>query len=112
MEGRRIVIESSEELNLIDGEILNALCYGIDVHILSTRHVTCEGDQVTFTNYINNCDVYKRVIYITDNMIDEFETIESVYYSGSRQTMDPCPSDPLDHFKWYCPLCKIDFDNM
>ena len=56
--------------------------------------------------------MYTRVIYITDNMIDDFETIESVYYSESRETMQPCPSDPLDHFKWYCPLCKIDFDNM
>ena len=107
MEGRKTVIESSDDLNLIDGDILNALCDGLDVHILSIRHVTCEGDQVTFTNYINNCDVSKRVIYITDNMIDEFRTIESVYYNESRRT-----SDPLDHFKWHCPLCKIDFGNM
>ena len=34
MEGRKIVIESSEELNLIDGEILNALCDGLYYRIL------------------------------------------------------------------------------
>ena len=107
MEGRIVVIKSSEELTSLDGEILNVLCYGLDVHILSTNHITCEGDQVTFTNYINNIDTSKRVIFITDSMIDEFRTVEDVYYTESRRT-----SDPLDRFKWFCPVCNIEFHNM
>ena len=112
MEGRKVVIKSSEELTSIDGDILNALCYGLDVHILSTNHFTCEGDEVIFTNYINNNDTSKRVIFIPDNMKNEFRTVEDTYYTESRRTMEPCPSDPLDHFKWYCPVCHIEFHNM
>ena len=107
MEGHLVVIKSSKELTSIDGDILNDLCYGLDVHILSTNHFTCEGDQVTFTNYIDNIDTSKRVIFIPDSMIDEFRTVEDVYYTESRRT-----SDPLDRFKWFCPVCNIEFHNM
>ena len=107
MEGRILVINSSEDLSSIDGEILNALCDGLDIHILSTNHMVCEVNQVMFTNYINNNDTSKRVIFIPDSMIDEFRTIEHVYYTESRETMDP-----LDRFKWHCPVCHVEFDNM
>ena len=55
-----------------DDDILNALCYGLDVHILSMNHFTCEGDEVIFNNYINNNDTSKRVIFIPDSMKNEF----------------------------------------
>ena len=107
MEGRLVVIKSSEELTSIDGDILNDLCYGIDIHILSTNHMVCEGDNVMFTNYIHNNDPSVRVIFIPDCMINEFKIIENTYYTESRRGMDP-----LDRFKWYCPLCRIEFDTM
>ena len=112
MEGRIIVIKSSEELTSLDGDILNMLCYGLDIHILSMNHFTCEGDQVSFTNYINNKDRSKRVMFIPDSMINELRMVEDTYYTESRLSMEPCPTDPLDRFKWHCPVCNIEFHNM
>ena len=105
MEGRLIVIRSSEDLTSIDGDILNDLSYGVDIHILSTNHMVCEGDNVIFTNYIHNNDPTVRVIFIPDCMINEVTIMEDTYYTESRLSMDP-----LDRFKWYCPLCRRGFD--
>ena len=112
MEGRQVVITSSEEVKSIDGEIMNDLYYGINIHILSTNHRACEGDNVLFNNLIHNNDPLVRVIFITDIMIREFRIMEDTYYTESRRGMDPCPRDPLDRFKWYCPVCRMEFDNM
>ena len=109
MDWRKAIIKSSEA---IDGDILNDLSYGIDIHILSTNHMVCEGDNVMFTKYIHNNDPSVRVIFIPDSMKHEFKMIENVYYTESRRGMDPCPRDPLERFKWYCPLCGIEFDTM
>ena len=109
MEGHLIVIKSSEELTSIDSDILNALSYGIDIHIFSTNHMVCESDQdnVIFTNYIHNKDPSVRVIFITDCMINEVKIIEDVYYTQSRLTVEP-----LERFKWHCPLCGKQFHTM
>ena len=111
MDGRIVVITSSEELTAIDGDILDNLSYGIDIHIMKTNHMVCESDNVRFTKYIHDKDTSRRVIFIPDSMKHEFKMIENVYYNESRRSMYPCPSDPFDRFKWYCPLCYKEFHN-
>ena len=107
MDGRKVVITSSDEVKYIDDEIMNDLCYGLDIHILSTNHRACEGNNVLFNNLIHNNDPLVRVIFITDIMKREFRIMEDTYYTESRRGRDP-----LDRFKWYCPVCRLEFDNM
>ena len=112
MEGRIVVITSHDELTAIDGDIIDNLSYGINIYILKTSHMVCESDKVMFTKYIHNNDTSSRVIFINDSMEHEFKMMENDYYTESRRTMYPCPSDPFDKFKWYCPICYKEFHNM
>ena len=112
MEGKLIVITSSDQLSAIDGDIIDCLSYAIDIHILKTSHMVCESDNVLFHKYSHNNDTSRRVIFINVNMEQEFKEMEELYYKESRRTMHPCPSDPYDRFKWFCPVCYKDFHNM
>ena len=107
-----IVITSHDQLSAIDGEIIDCLSYGIDIYILKTSHMVCESDNVLFYKYSRNNDTSSRLIFINANMEHEFKMMEKFYYKESRRTMYPCPSDPFDRFKWYCPICYKDFHNM
>ena len=112
MEGKLIVITSPDQLSTIDGEIIDCLAHGIDIYILKTSHMVCESDNVLFYKYSHNNDTSSRVIFINSNMENEVKWMEDFYYKESRRTMHPCPADPYDRFKWYCPVCYKDFQNM
>ena len=123
MEGKLIVITSSDQLSAIDGDIIDCLSYAIDIHILKTSHMVCESDNVlfhmyrkeikeVFHKYSRNNDTSSRLIFINANMEHEFKMMEKFYYKESRRIIYPCPSDPFDRFKWYCPICYKDFHNM
>ena len=123
MEGKLIVITSSDQLSSIDGDIIDCLSYGIDIHILKTSHMVCESDNVlfhkyrkeikeVFHKYSRNNDTSSRVIFIDVDMEHDIKEMEEFYYKESRRTMHPCPSDPYQMFKWFCPVCYKDFHNM
>ena len=108
MEGRMVMITNSAELTAIDGDILNDLCYGIDIYVLNVNHVVCPSDTGHFDSIIHNEKATSRVIFISANMVKEMKIIEEVYYTESG---DPF-LDPLDRFRWYCPVCKCHYDDM
>ena len=107
MEGRMVMITNSAELNAIDRDILNDLCYGIDIYVLNVNHVVCSSDTGHFDSIIHNEKATIRVIFISANMVNEMKIIEEVYYSESGETLDP-----LDRFRWHCPVCQLHYDDM
>ena len=112
MEGRIVLITSHDELVAIDRDIVDNLSYGIDIYILKTTHMLCESDNAMFTKYIHNNDTSRRVIFIHESMEHELKMMENDYYTESRLSMYPCPSDPFDKFKWHCPICYKEFHKM
>ena len=90
----------------IDGDILNDLSYGIDIHVLSNNHV-CAGDTGIFDNFIHNENPTIRVLFISANMVNEMKIMEDVYHNESSESLDP-----LDCFRWYCPVCQLHYDDM
>ena len=113
MDGRQIVITKSEEIEKIDNDIMNDLFHGLDIYILNAKHITtCEGNNGLFSKLSHNNDSLVRLIFITENLKQEFKIMEYTYYNESRRNRDPCPRDPLDSFKWNCPVCGLEFDNM
>ena len=69
MEGKLIVITSSDQLSSIDGDIIDCLSYGIDIHILKTSHMVCESDNVLFHMYRNEI---KQVFHKYSRNNDQF----------------------------------------
>ena len=113
MEGRVCIVRSPGDLSAIDKDLLNDLCHGLDIHILNVTHITeCDVDRDRFETLINNNDRQIRIIFIPLNMVEQFKITESTFYEESRRTFDPCPSDPLQTFKWHCPTCSKAFYDM
>ena len=113
IDGRKVVITRSEQINNIDDVIMNNLYYGLDIYILSTNHIrACEGNNALFNKLSHDNDPLVRVIFISDILKQEFKIMEDTYYTESRRGRNPCPRDPLDKFKWHCPVCQMEFDNM
>ena len=113
MDGRQIVITKSEQIDKIDNVIMDDLYHGLDIYILNAKHIsTCEGNNALFSKLSHNNDSLVRLIFITDILKQEFKIMEDTYYTESTRGRDPCPRDPLHRFKWQCPVCGLEFDNM
>ena len=113
MEGRVCIVRSHGDLSAIDKELLNDLGHGLDIHILKVTHITeCDGDRAKFDTLIHNNDRQIRIIFIPVDMVEQFKITESTFYEESRLTLYPCPSDPLEKFKWHCPTCSKAFYDM
>ena len=113
MDGRQVVITKSEQIDKIDDVIMNDLYHGLDIYILNAKHIsTCEGNNALFSKLSHNNDSLVRLIFITDILKQEFKIMEDTYYTESRRGRDPCPRDPLHRFKWKCPVCGLEFENM
>ena len=113
MDGRQIIITKSEEIDKIDNVIMDDLYHGLDIYIINAKHIsTCEGNNALFSKLSHNNDSLVRLIFITDILKQEFKIMEDTYYTESRRGRDPCPRDPLHRFKWKCPVCGLEFENM
>ena len=107
MEGRKIVIKKRGDINYYDGLILDYLLLGLRIHIVNTKHESaCKGNQSIFQN--EDPDI--RVILISKNLKNKFKIMEKTYYTESRKSYRPCPTDPLDTFNWECPVCGQGFE--
>ena len=113
MDGRKILITKSEDIDIIDNSIMDDLYNGLDIYIINAKHIsTCEGNNALFSKLSHNNDSLVRLIFITDILKQEFKIMEDTYYTESRRGRDQCPRDPLDRFRWQCPVCGLEFDNM
>ena len=115
MDGRQIVISKSKDISKIDNHIMNDLCNGKHIYILKTNHInTCEDKNGLFYKLSNNNDDLFRLIFITENLKQEFKIMEYTYFSSEERMIHraPFPRPPFDNFYWKCPVCTVEFDNM
>ena len=115
MDGRQIIISKSKDISKIDNHIMNDLCNGKHIYILKTNHInTCEDKNGLFYKLSNNNDDLFRLIFITENLKQEFKIMEYTYFSSEERMIHraPFPRPPFDNFYWKCPVCTVEFDNM
>ena len=107
MEGRKIIIKTRADINNYDNLIFDDLLLGLRIHIVNAKHESaCKGNKSIF----HNEDPVIRVILISQMLKNEFKIMEKTYYTESRKSYRPCPTDPLDTFNWECPVCGQGFE--
>ena len=107
----KIVINKSKDIKNIDFKIMDDLYNEKIFYILKSSHInTCEDNENgRFHKVSNNGDDLIRVIFIKENLKEEFRFMEYSYFS-SENPENPFPGPPF--FYWTCPVCNIHFDFM
>merc|ERR1712121_197399 len=112
LSGQQIVISKTKQISKIDFHIMDDLSNGKHIYILKSSHInTCEDNENgLFHRLSNNNDDLFRLIFIKENLKQEFRMMEYNYFSSVENPGNPFPGPPFDHFYWTCPVCNIHFD--
>ena len=112
LSGQQIVINKTKDITKIDFKIMDDLYNGKHIYILKSSHInTCEDNENgLFHKLCNNNDDLFRLLFIKENLKQEFKMMEYNYFSSVENPENPFPGPPF--FYWTCPVCNIHFDNM
>ena len=77
--GKKCIVKTNDDLDAIDSDIQNGLAYGIDYYIVSLRHV-CPDNPELFSNLEMNLQDDKKIIFITDEMINNIRIMEEDFH--------------------------------
>ena len=103
--GKKCIVKTNDDLDAIDSDIQDGLTYGIEYYIVSLRHV-CPDNPVEFSKLEMNLQDDKKIIFITDEMINNIRIMEEDFHG------DPIVTTLEKSFFWMCPTCNMSFINM